>query len=43
MNGARAASGLALVALLVGPAQADTHRVYLRGGVVHVMPLSSSS
>jgi outer membrane protein W len=43
VNGPRIALAVTLVALLAGPAQADSHRVYLRGGVVHVMPFSSSS
>lgn len=41
MTGVRIA--LTVAFLLPSPAQADEHRVYLRGGVVHVMPFSDSS
>jgi outer membrane protein W len=41
MIGARIA--LTVAFLLPSPAQADEHRVYVRGGVVHVVPLSDSS
>ncbi len=41
MIGARIA--LTVAFLLPSPAQADEHRFYVRGGVVHVVPLSDSS